>query len=74
LLVQLPDSVNINSFLLNAKSEGKRPLGKPRHRWEDDIKMDSQAMECGSMGWIELVQYRENWWPIVKAVLNLRVS
>jgi hypothetical protein len=73
LLVLLPHPVNINNCLLKAKSEGKRTLGKTRHRREDNIKMDSQEVGCGSMGWIELIQYRERWWPIVNAVMNLRV-
>jgi hypothetical protein len=40
------------------KPEGKRPLGRPRHRWEDNIKMDIQEVECGGMDWIELAQDR----------------
>jgi hypothetical protein len=43
------------------KPEGKRPLGRPRHRWEDYIKMDFQEVECGSMDWIELAQDRNRW-------------
>ena len=42
------------------KAEGKRPLGLPRRRWEDNIKMDPQEVECGSMDWIELAQGRES--------------
>jgi len=41
------------------KTEGKRPLGRPRHRWEDNIKMDLQEVECGGMDWMELAQVRE---------------
>ena len=41
------------------KPEGKRPLGRPRHRWEDNIKMDLQEVEFGGMGWIELAQDRD---------------
>ena len=44
---------------LVGKSEGKRPLGKPRHRWEDNIKMDLQEVGCGGMDWIELAQDRD---------------
>ena len=43
------------------KPEGKRPLGKSRHRWEDKIKMDLQEVGCGSMDWMELAQDRD-WW------------
>ena len=53
--------------------EGKRPLGRPRHRWEDNIKMDIQEVECGVMDWIELAQDRESWRAPVNAVMNLRV-
>jgi hypothetical protein len=54
------------------KLEGKRPLGRPRHRWED-IKMDLQEVEGGSMGWIELAQDRDRWLAFVNAVMKLRV-
>jgi hypothetical protein len=73
LLVQLPDSVNINNCLLKAKSEVKGPIGKARHRSEDNIKMDIQEVECGGMGRIELVQDRKRCWPLVNAVMNIRV-
>ena len=53
--------------------EGKRPLGRPRCRWEDNIKMDLQKMECGGMDWIELAQDRDMWRALVNAVMNLRV-
>jgi hypothetical protein len=43
------------------KPEGKRPLGKPRRRWEDNIKMDLQEVGCGGMEWIELAQDRDSW-------------
>ena len=56
------------------KPEGKRPLGRPRHRWQDNIKMDLQEVGCGGMGWIELAQDRERWGAFVSAVMNLRVS
>jgi hypothetical protein len=55
------------------KSEGKRPLGRPRCRWEDNIKMDLQEMGCGGMDWIELAQDRDRWRALVNAVVNLRV-
>jgi hypothetical protein len=55
------------------KPEGKRPLGRPRHRWEDNIKMDLQEMECGGMDWIELAQDRGRWCALANAVMNLQV-
>jgi len=45
--------------VLVGKAEGKRPLGRPRHRWEDNIKMDLQEVGCGGMDWIELAQDRD---------------
>jgi hypothetical protein len=58
---------------LMGKSEGKRPLGRPRRRWEDNIKMDIQEVECGGMDWIELTQDRGSWRALVKAVMNHQV-
>ena len=55
------------------KPQGKRPLGRPRRRWEDIIKMDLQGVGCGSMEWIDLVQDRDRWWALVNAVMNIRV-
>ena len=55
------------------KPEGKRPLGRPRRRWEDNIKMDLQEVGCGDMYWIELAQNRDRWRVLVTAVMNLRV-
>ena len=51
----------------------KRPLGRPRHRWEDNIKIDLQEVGCGSMGWIDRVQDRVRWRVIVNSVMKLRV-
>jgi len=55
------------------KPEGKRPLGKPRGRWEEIIKMDLQEVGCVGSDWIELVQDRDRWRAIVNTVMNLRV-
>jgi hypothetical protein len=52
------------------KPEGKRPLGRPRHRWEDNIKMDLQEMGCGGMDWIELAQDRDRRWAVVNVVMK----
>jgi len=59
--------------VLVGKPDGKRLLGRPRRRWEDNIKMDLQEVGCGGMDWIELVQNRDRWWALVSAVMNLRV-
>ena len=56
------------------KAEGKRPLGRPRSRWEDNIKMDLQEVGLGGTDWIELAQDRDRWRKLVNAVMNLRVS
>ena len=53
--------------------EGKRPLGRPRRRWEDNIKMDLQEVGCGGMDWIKLAQDRDRWQALVFVVMNLRV-
>jgi hypothetical protein len=59
--------------VLVGKPEGKRPLGRPRRRWEDNIKMDLQEVGCGGMDWTDLAQDRDRWRAIVNAVINLRV-
>jgi hypothetical protein len=55
------------------KPEGKRPLGRPRRRWEDNNKMDLQEVGCGYVDWIGLAQDRDRWRTLVSAVMNLRV-
>ena len=59
--------------VLVGKPEGKRPLGRPRHRWEDNIKMYLQEVQCGGMDWIELAQDRDRWQALLNAVMNLQV-
>ena len=51
------------------KPEGRRPLGRPRSRWEDNIKMDLQEVGCGGMDWIELAQDRDRWRALVNVVM-----
>jgi len=57
-------------MVLVGKPEGKRPLGGPRLRWEDNIKMDIQEVVCGCMDWIELAKDRDRWWALVNALMN----
>jgi hypothetical protein len=59
--------------VLVGKPEGKRPLRRPRCRWEDNIKMDLQEVECGGMDWIWLAQDRDRWRAIMNMVMNLWV-
>jgi len=59
--------------VLVGKPEGKRPLGRPRRRWVNNIRMDLQEVGCGYMNWIGLAQDRDRWRTPVRAVMNLRV-
>ena len=58
---------------LVGKPGGKRPLGRPRRRWENNIKMDLQEAGCGGMDWIELAQDRDKWRALLNVVMNLQV-
>jgi len=55
------------------KSKGNRPFGRPRRRWEDNIKMGLQEVKCGSMDWIDVTQDMDRWRAFVNTLMNLRV-
>ena len=55
------------------KPEGKRSLGRPRHRGEDNIKMDLQEVGCEGVDWIDVAQDRDRWWALVNVVMNIRI-
>jgi hypothetical protein len=59
--------------ILVGKPEGKRPLGGPRRRWDDNIKLDLREIGWGGMDWINLAQDRDQWRALVNTVMNLRV-
>ena len=59
--------------VLVRKPEGRRTLGRPERRWEDNIKLDIQEVGCEGIDWIELAQDRDRWQALVNAVMNLRV-
>jgi len=59
--------------VLMGKPEGRRPLGRPRHRWEDNNRMDLQEVGYGYMDWISLAQDTDSWRTLVSTVMNLRV-
>jgi len=56
------------------RPEGKRPLGRPRRRWEDNVTMDLQEAGYGDMDWIALTQDKDRWRALVNVVMNIRVS
>ena len=60
-------------IVLMGRLEEKSPLGRPRRRWEDNIKKDLQEVGCGGVGWIELAQDKDSWRALVNAVTNHRV-
>ena len=59
--------------VLVGKRKGQRSLGRPRRRWEDNIKMDLKEVGCEGMEWIELAQDRDRWRALVNAVMNVQV-
>jgi hypothetical protein len=63
---------DVNRILVG-RPEGKRPLGRPRRRWEDNIKMDLRKRGVDGANWIRLAQGRVQWWAFVNTVMNLRV-
>ena len=72
LFISMGEERGVNGVLVG-KPEGKRPLGRSRRRWVDNIKMDLQEVGCGYMDWIGLAQDRDRWRTLVSAVMNLRV-
>jgi hypothetical protein len=60
--------------VLVGKPEGKRPLGRSRRRWEDNIRMDLREVGCGGMDWMELAQDRDKWRELMNVVMILEVS
>jgi len=71
-VVRVGERRGVYRFLVG-KPEGKRPLGRPRRRWEDNIKMDLQEVGGGGVDWIELAQDRDRWRALVNVVMNRRV-
>jgi hypothetical protein len=59
--------------VLVGRSEGKRPLGRPRHKWENNVKMDLREIGINGLNWIQLAQYRVQWQAFVNMVMNLQV-
>jgi hypothetical protein len=59
--------------VLVGRPEGRRPLGRPRRRWKDNIKMDLQEVGWGDVDWIDMAKDRDRWRALVSAVMNLRV-
>jgi len=72
IIIIMGEERGVYSVLLG-KPKGRRPLGRPRGSWVDNIRMDLQEVGCGYMDWIGLVQDRDRWQTLVSAVMNLRV-
>jgi hypothetical protein len=71
-MAQMGEKTNVY-MLLVGKSEGKRPLGRPRHRWIDNIKLDILEIRLGGVDWIGLAQNRYRWRTVVNMVMSLWV-
>ena len=71
-LARMEQSINAYRILVG-KPEGKKPFGKPRRRWEDNIKIDLREVGCDPGDWIALAEDRDQWRVYVRAVMNLRV-
>jgi len=71
-VARMGEERGVYRFLVG-KPEGRRPMGRPRRRWVDNIRMDLQEVGCVYMDWIGLAQDRDNLWTLVSAVMNLRV-
>ena len=71
-MVRMGEEKGVYMVLLG-KREGRRPLGRPRSRWVDNIRMDLQEVGCGYMDWIGLTEDTDRWRTLVSAVMNLRV-
>jgi len=72
VVARMGERRNVNRGLVR-EPEGKRLLGRPRRKWEDNIKMDFHEVVCGGMEWIELAQDRDRWRALLNAVMKLRV-
>ena len=72
-MARMGERRGVHRFLVG-KHEGKRPLGRSKRIWEDNIKMDLREVGCGGMDWIELAQDRDRWRGLVNAVMKLRVT
>jgi len=70
-VVRVGERIGVYSVLVG-KRDGKRQLRRSRRRWEDNIKMDIQEVECGGIDWIDLVQDRDRWRALLSTVMNFR--
>ena len=71
--LRISGGIPLQPKVLVGKPEGKRPLGRPRRRWEDNIKMDLQEVGRGGEDWMEFAQDRDRWRALVSTVMNFRV-
>jgi hypothetical protein len=71
-VAQMGEKRNAYRFLMG-KPEGKRPIGKPRRSWEDNVRMDLSEIGWGGMDWVDLAEDRDQWRALVNTVMNLRV-